>query len=231
MVSANIATSKHVNKRQPLPRQQVIYNPFDLSSFAVVDQILAEQRLTGSKHTFTYIGRLVSEKGVDDLLHAFAEVCSSAQGKAFNFTLQIIGDGVERANLESLAAKLNIVDRTFFAGSKQGDALSAAIAESGICVMPSAWEEPGALTVLILLSQGKPLIVSQRGWLSECAGNACLAFANGDRQQLALAMLKLANDHDLQIELSHKALQRVKDFAPEKFAKAYLDFFARLVLQ
>jgi glycosyltransferase involved in cell wall biosynthesis len=229
MVSANIATSKHVNKRQPLPRQQVIYNPFDLSSFAVVDQAMAAQKVNDSKHTFTYIGRLVSEKGVDDLLHAFTEVCSSEQGKAGNFTLQIIGDGVERANLESLAAKLSIADRTFFAGSKQGDALNAAIGESGICIIPSAWEEPGALTVLILLAQGKPLIVSARGWLSECAYPACLAFPNGDRQELASAMLKLAGDQGLQIVLSHKALERVKDFAPEKFASAYLELFAKLV--
>lgn len=59
-----------------------------------------------------YVGRLVKDKRVDILLKAFVHVLAARP----NTRLVIVGDGVERRNLESLTAMLGIADQVTFTG-------------------------------------------------------------------------------------------------------------------
>ncbi len=224
--SANVATSEHALLRQPLPRQRLIYNPVDMESIAVRDLPEAERNLSRSQSTFTFVGRLVTEKGVDDLIHAFAmlvQMESLEPGECAS-TLSIMGDGPEKESLKRLAEQLGVAARINWSTAL----LATESDRLGICIIPSAWEEPGALIVLELMAAGKPLIVSERGCLSECAGNAALTFPNRDRVALAQAMKRLRNDRALVRELVTASLERAEFFKPQAQIDKYLELFAEI---
>ncbi|HEY9870613.1 MAG TPA: glycosyltransferase family 4 protein [Candidatus Obscuribacterales bacterium] len=227
-VDANIAVSHHQARRQPLPRQRVIYNPVDLGRFLVSSREEAQAQLAASAGTVTYLGRLISEKGVDDLVRAFADlVRKDPRGRPL--VLRIIGDGPERPALEKLAGELGVGGQVQWLGFKEGDELVSEVRASGICVIPSRWEEPMGIVVVELMAAGKPLVVSQTGGLSECAGNACLTFPNGDAAALARVLEEVLSSPGLQDKLIENGLRRVRDFDPQLLSSQYLDLFSDLV--
>jgi glycosyltransferase involved in cell wall biosynthesis len=65
-----------------------------------------------------YVGRLVKDKRVDILLKAFVHVLAARP----DTRLVIVGDGIERRNLESLTAMLGIADHVTFTGRVSLDA-------------------------------------------------------------------------------------------------------------
>jgi glycosyltransferase involved in cell wall biosynthesis len=226
-VEANIAVSHHQAHRQPLPRQRVIYNPIDLPRFLVKSREEAQAQLEAAG-SVTYLGRLISEKGVCDLLRAFSEIMRGDPGGR-QLVLRIIGDGPERAALEKLAGELGVGGQVQWLGFKEGDDLVAAIRSSGICVIPSRWEEPMGIVALELLAAGKPLVVSRTGGLSECAGDACVTFPNGDALALSRALGELLDSRDLQNTLIEKGLERIREFDPQALSSQYLDLFSGLI--
>lgn len=227
-VDANVAVSQHQATRQRLPRQRVIYNPVDLARFLVGSLEEAQAQLVASAGTITYLGRLISEKGVADLVRAFAYVVEKNPG-GDPLVLRIIGDGPERQALEKLAGELGIGAQVQWLGFKEGDELLSEIRASGICVIPSGWEEPMGIVAVELMAAGKPLVVSQTGGPSECAGEACLTFPNGNAGALATVLGEVLSSPVLQNQLIEKGLRRIRDFDPQALSSQYLDMFADLV--
>ena len=104
--------------------------------------------LTFDKPTILFVGRLQSRKRVDRLLRACAEMESKPR-------LVIVGDGLERARLESLAKE--VYPSAEFIGSKHGAALKPHFAEADLFVLPGT----GGLAVQEAMSYGLPVIVAK----------------------------------------------------------------------
>jgi glycosyltransferase involved in cell wall biosynthesis len=100
-----------------------------------------------SQPSILFVGRLQTRKRIDFLLHACAEIQ--------NIKLTIIGDGPERARLESLAQE--IYPSAEFTGAKHGAELKAYFEEADIFVLPGT----GGLAVQEAMSYGLPIIVAQ----------------------------------------------------------------------
>ena len=94
-----------------------------------------------------FVGRLQARKRIDSLIRACAEIK--------NIRLVIIGDGPERASLESLAQE--IYPSTEFIGAKHGGELKAHFEEADLFVLPGT----GGLAVQEAMSYGLPIIVAQ----------------------------------------------------------------------
>jgi len=95
-----------------------------------------------------FVGRLQARKRVDHLLRACAEINQ-------NMKLVIIGDGPERAALESLAKE--IYPRAEFIGAKHGAELKPDFEQADLFVLPGT----GGLAVQEAMSYGLPVIVAQ----------------------------------------------------------------------
>jgi len=95
-----------------------------------------------------FIGRLQARKRVDHLLKACAQLESNPR-------LVIIGDGPERAALESLAKE--IYPSAEFIGAKHGDELKPYFMEADLFVLPGT----GGLAIQEAMSYGLPAIVAQ----------------------------------------------------------------------
>ena len=100
-----------------------------------------------SRPNILFVGRLQARKRIDHLLRACAEIG--------NIKLIIVGDGPERASLESLAQ--GIYPGAEFVGAKHGGELKAYFEEADLFVLPGT----GGLAVQEAMSFGLPIIVAQ----------------------------------------------------------------------
>lgn len=127
---------------------QTIYNPFD------IHWIQEQSKLTKSVSTpqeyIIFVGRLVKEKRVDYLLHAYAK------SKISQYLL-VVGDGEEQDRLKNLSVELHIEDKVYFVGSVLNP--YPLIKDAKFLVLCSQYE--GLPTVLIeALILQTPLIVT-----------------------------------------------------------------------
>lgn len=110
-----------------------------------------------------FAGRLVREKGVDTLLRAFAEV----HARLPQASLDIVGDGAERAALEALRSGLGLDSVVRFHGA-QSRAQTEAIARAAwVQVVPSRWAEPFGLVATEAMMRGTAVVASNSGGLSD----------------------------------------------------------------
>ncbi len=219
-VDRNIAVSHWVANRQPLPRQVVIYNPFPLSTFKDTTGLPRSPRFD-----VLFLGRLVSEKGVGTLLRALAALNGDRAGRP-PVSLLIVGDGPERAVLEQLAVSLGIGPNVHFVGPKYGQELAETVIQARTAVVPSEWEEAMGGVALELLAAGLPLIVSERGGLAECVGDAALTFPNGDHRALAAQMAAVLDDDSLSKAKAEARRGVLERFDERLLAQQYLDLYA-----
>ena len=162
-----------------------------------------------SDTTALYFGRLSSEKGVDDLLHAMRllpGVC-----------LQIAGEGPQRDKLEQLKEKLDL-HNVEFTGQLDRAQLESAIASSSFTVFPSRAYETFGKSILESYAYGRAVVASDLGSRRELVrhGETGLLFPVGDMQQLASAVSTLATHPEVARRMGDTARRLVQDrFSPE----------------
>lgn len=130
-----------------------------------------------------FVGRLVSDKGVDVLLRALAVLRS--RGLSPNTT--ILGTGAEEAPLRHLAGALGL-EHVRFLGAQPADAVARELRQHRIAVVPSRWQEPFGVVVLEALACGCDVITSDAGGLPDALGACGITFPNGDAAALASAI-------------------------------------------
>ena len=220
-VTKNVAISDWMLHRHPLPNQVRIHNPFPISKFVGAENITGDY-----DYDFFFLGRLITEKGVDTLLQAFEILQQRAQGR---YRLLIIGDGPDRDRLEAIAERTGQADRITFAGMRTGQSLLDHIRSARIAVLPSIWEEPFGGASTELMAAGKNLIVSRDGALSEIVADGGLSFPNGDAASLASAMDRLITDPNLQSTQLAAAQRRLAAFDENRLIDAYIDVIDEVV--
>ena len=112
------------------------------------EQISDRRPQTVDRATILFVGRLQARKRVDSLLRACAEMESKPR-------LIIVGDGPERAALESLAKE--VYPSAEFIGAKHGADLKPYFEQADLFVLPGT----GGLAVQEAMSYGLPVIVAK----------------------------------------------------------------------
>ena len=191
---------------------EIIPNPFDARLFAPGPS--TEERLDD----LVFVGRLVTEKGVDLLLQALAKM---------HTRLTIVGDGPERVSLEKLAAQLGLRERVVFAGAKRGGELLALLQQHKIMVVPSRYDEPFGVVALEGIASGCVVVGSSGGGLPEAIGPCGLTFPNADATALAAVLERLLADPAECARLRAHAPEHLARFHPTVIAQQYLELFQR----
>ncbi len=107
------------------------------------------------KFDLIYMGRLKCHKNLDHLI----QVVSLLNKKGDHVTLQIIGDGPERKNLEALVKELNISGNVVFHGEIESDIEAYSWMKTArLFVHPSTKEGGGSITVLEANACGLPVV-------------------------------------------------------------------------
>lgn len=188
---------------------RVIGNPYNSSLFKTFTDTKREKSIC-------FVGRLVSDKGADMLIKAFADL------KPEGWKLNIIGDGPERPSLEKLALELGILGMVTFYGMLKGDALVSALNTQEIMVVPSRWREPFGVVALEGLACGCVLLVSDGGGLPDAVGSAGLVFRRGDESDLRNQLDMLMKDSSQRHVLRSRASEHLENFKQDIVCDQYI---------
>ncbi len=165
---------------------------------------------------FLFVGRLVPEKGVFDLLQAYGTLAATLREE---IGLVFTGDGVARSELQRLAADVN-PGCIQFAGFAQREPLAAYYALAEVLVFPTH-TDPWGLVVNEAMACGLPIIASSAAGcaadLVEDGWNGHVIRA-GDIGQLASAMAEMAGQTELRSLMGQRSRQRLLQYSPEACA-------------
>lgn len=137
-----------------------------------------------------FVGRLVSDKGVDVLLDALSLL--RARGRQPRLT--ILGEGPEASRIAEQARRLGVADQIEMPGARTGEELVRHLNEHRILVVPSRYNEPFGLVALEGIACGCVVVGSSGGGLKEAIGLCGLTFPNGDAAALAEVLASLIAD-------------------------------------
>lgn len=148
-------------------------------------------RAPSNSPLFLFCGRLDLEKGVDQLIRAFARLRAEFPAAR----LRVAGQGPERLRLEQLAASLGCGGHVEFLGWKSPRELDPLLAEAWVSVVPSRWAEPQGLVALEALVRRVPVVASASGGLGEMIEHGVngLLFANGEEDSLFAQLRAVAS--------------------------------------
>jgi glycogen(starch) synthase len=175
----------------------------------------------GREHELVYLGRLVSDKGVDVLIGALAEL----RQRGLSPRLTIIGSGPEMAPLREMAERLQIESQIKFAGSKTGLELAQALNAHQIMVIPSRWAEPFGVVALEGIACGCAIVASRTGGLPEAIGPCGLLVEPGNCIALADALETALTRSQFREQLQREAPTHLARFIPSDIANRYLRLF------
>ena len=145
------------------------------------DHLFRELPGVGRSRELMFLGRLVSDKGVDILLDALGLLAA----RGVRPSLTIVGDGPERSALEAQAGRLGVAAQLLFLGKREGEEVVCLLNEHRILVVPSRYNEPFGIVALEGIACGCLVIGSRGGGLKEAIGRCGPTFANGDANELA----------------------------------------------
>jgi glycosyltransferase involved in cell wall biosynthesis len=126
-----------------------------------------------------YVGRLSKEKGLHTLLDAWKLLPKSC-------SLDIVGDGPEREELEAEAHRSGLYSIQFRGRLSHEESL-AAMKSAGFLILPSEWYEGFPMTIAESFACGTPIICSKLGAMEEIVDESRtgLHFTPGDSEDLA----------------------------------------------
>jgi glycogen(starch) synthase len=204
-ISRAVADSLHVFAT-------VVGNPYDDAVFRQLPQI-------ARNNTLIFLGRLVSDKGVDLLLQAMKLLRSDG----FRPDLTIVGSGPEEESLRLMAGELGLDRQLTFAGEKSGLALAELLNRHCLLIVPSRWPEPFGIVALEAIACGCVVVGSRDGGLPEAIGPCGVTFPNADSRALADVLKRLLTDASQIDAFRRKAATHLAGFRRQVVAKIYLE--------
>lgn len=182
------------------------------------DRLRALHRLP-SKY-FLYMGRLVREKGVFDLLEAYAQLDAGIRAEV---GLLFVGDGEDRSDLRERASRI-ATGTVEFPGFVQREGLAKFYALSDGLIFPTH-SDPWGLVVNEAMSCGLPVIsTSVAGCVPDLVQDGWNGFvvAPADPCQLAVAMSRLACDPGLRRKMGSRSSERIEANSPKTWAEGLM---------
>ena len=167
-----------------------------------------------------FVGRLTKQKGVDLLLQTLALLDPDV-------TLDIVGDGDERAALERLAADGGVAGRVRFHGAQPQGRLVDFYRAAAALVVPSSDEGLGLVAVEAMLCE-TPVVAFESGGLPDVVQHERTGLLVRERSAGALAagVRALLGMPDRGHALGAGGrLHALSTFAPESVARRYLDVY------
>lgn len=213
----NVAISRAIEKSIPA-KCVVIPNPYNHGLYRVIG---GEQR----KMDLVFVGRLVSDKGVDVLINALGRL----RLRGVTPSLTIVGGGPEECTLRRQAASVGVAGQIAFVGALRGDALARELNRHSIMVVPSRWAEPFGIVALEGLACGCVIIGSSKGGLPDAIGECGFLFPNGDDQALASLIESVLSRPEIVGDRLKGTAAHLARHRGDAIAQRYLELFSEVL--
>jgi glycosyltransferase involved in cell wall biosynthesis len=163
-----------------------------------------------------FVGRLVPEKGIFDLLAAYAKLES---GLRSGVGLVYAGDGVAREELKRRAKGVS-PGNVCFPGFAQREDLAGLYGLAEALVLPTH-SDPWGLVVNEAMACGLPIIVtSVAGCSADLVDDGWNGYVvpPGDPEKLSMAIRSILLEPELQMQMRARSLERIRNYSPETCA-------------
>ncbi len=176
-----------------------------------------------------FIGRLVPEKGVWQLISSFPRVIE----KVPEAKLYIGGRGPQQPELEKLIKELELKNKVIFTGFIREKERNYVYNQAKVAVFPSFYE-PFGIVALEAMATQTPVIVGNVGGLAEIVEHRVtgLKVDPGSKEKLADAIIEILTDKDLAEQLENNANRMVKTvYSWDTIAATTAEVYREVALQ
>src|SRR5579871_6407135 len=179
-------------------------------------KLLEELKLEPGRPVILFASKLQSRKRCGDLLEAYRNLTVGPSHKAPPY-LVIVGDGQERAELES-RAKASGLDGVRFCGFRNQSELPGFFDLATVFVLPSR-HEPWGLIVNEVMNAARPVIVSHDvGCAPDLVDNGVngYVYPTGDVEALSAALQKVLSSPEHAAILGRNSFARIQKWGLEE---------------
>ena len=209
---------------------QVVPNAVDAELFRPMDRAACRRALpsiSGFEFVAGYVGRLVEEKGLLDLVEAL-EFCPPTVG------LLLVGAGPLRFRLEQRARELGKERQLVFEPARPLQELPGVMNALDVLVLPSrttpSWKEQFGRVIIEAYACGVPVLGSNSGAIPDVVGEGGLIFPEGNAHALATALDVLRTDPARCTELGRTGRALVDTrYTWEQVAKQMMGIYQRVM--
>jgi len=228
------AFARELAKSTKIPEERIFVQhnairPQPKPSDAEVSELKRTVGMAEHDRLIISIGRLSKEKAHGVLIEAFRLL--RATNPDLSCRLVIVGDGPERANLETAARASGQNDRITFAG--QVSNVEPFYAAGDVFVLPSLSE--GSPNVLLeAMAAEVPIVATAVGGVTEIVSNeeSALLVPPKNPQALAAAIGRVLQDSALAQRLTTVASALVaREHSPEQYARSLISLYQEVIEQ
>jgi glycosyltransferase involved in cell wall biosynthesis len=171
-------------------------------------------------------GRLVWEKGHQDVIRAVAALRSGLVAGAPDVRLLVLGSGPQAGKLRRYADELGLASAVEIRGGVPYDSMPDVYARASCMVLASLprrdWEEQFGMVLAEALAAGVPILASSSGAIPEVVGDAARAFLPGDWLALARAIAEVVSQPAERVVIDSERVRTYSSAAAsERIAAAY----------
>jgi len=200
---------------------QTVPNAVDAELFRPMDRESCRRQLGLSGFVVGYVGRLVQDKGVLDLLHA-VRLCPP------DVNMVVVGDGPLRAQLAALSDRIRVIPAMPLAE------LPPLMNALDVLVLPSqtshTWKEQFGRVIIEAHACATPVIGSNSGAIPEVIGGGGLIVPERNPPGLASAIVQLRDDAQRRRALGEIGRRQVLDnFTWDRVARQMRDIYLRVL--
>jgi glycosyltransferase involved in cell wall biosynthesis len=210
-------------------RISVIYNGIDVNAPRVsAEGAGAHRRQNGiadNDFLVALVGRLSEEKGAHLLLEAIAPLQPRVR-------VVLVGDGPQRAELETLTDRLGLRPRVLFAGYTPRPETWMAAAD--VVAVPSTWYEAFGRVVVEAMNQGTAVVASRIGGMAELFDDGAHGryVEAGSVEGLRAALRELAGQPALVQRMGEQARRLMRErYSLERVEAEYAEAYRLLAGQ
>ena len=207
---------KHWGYKKPI---YFIYPGIETKLFGFKDSTHLREKLGLTKFTIGYFGRMIKDKGVEDLI----EGCKKLQ---FPYQLLMIGEGSDKKYFQTLT------DNAIWLSAVSPNEISEYYSALNLLVLPSRttprWKEQFGRVLAEAMLCGIPVIGSSSGEIQNVIGDASLIFDEGDSKDLSRKIWQIYQDKELRDKIIEKGLERAKEFDWSITAKKVYEVYKNL---
>lgn len=212
-------------------RLDVCYPGVDTERFAA-DALASAGDLEHATHLILSPGRLVWEKGHQDVIRAVAALHRGMLGASTPVRLLVVGSGPEEKRLRRHAQELGVERHVEFRATVPYDEMPALYQSASAMVLASlprrGWEEQFGMVLAEAMASGTSIVAARSGAIPEVVQDAAHLFEPGDWFGLAQALLDGPLGRTPAERVVHDPAQ-VATFSLQAAAERLARAYARLV--
>jgi len=194
---------------------------------------IRRQYRRGKGPLLIFVGRLVEEKGLEDLIKAVAILGQTLP----DVTALVVGQGQDKGLFEKMVEESGLSGHICFAGWVEAHEVLSYLAAGDIFVGPSrrskeGWIEAQGLTFLEAMIARKPVIATRIGGIVDTVMHEETGLLIDERSpaQIAQGVLRLTEDRELAERLSRRGYDlATTTFSRQRCATAFSELFQEVM--